>query len=172
MLKAIFAAFVVVLGATLAQAQPSTGPAATGLEVYEFGTYASHPGVEVGKSVAGFSHSHLDAIELLQSTRTIIAQVGREFGFRYRITGKTAGASVPLTIVLKFPPEGVPTPDHTTRVVKDGYTEIGTVGEDAFLTWKFDQLGDLVPGIWQIEIWQGDKKLGEQSFNVILPPVS
>jgi hypothetical protein len=45
-------------------------------------------------------------------------------------------------------------------------------GGSNFLTWPFERRSDLVPGIWTIEIWQGRKKLGEQKFNVILPPIS
>ena len=35
-----------------------------------------------------------------------------------------------------------------------------------------DARSDLVPGIWVIQIWQGDQKLTEQPFKVILPPIS
>jgi len=167
MFRSIVIAVAFLFGAAAAQAQTMTR-----VDVYEYGSYRSNPGVEVDKTHAGFSHKHIDGIDLIESTRTIVAQLGGAFGFRYKTTGRSPGALIPLTIVVKFPPEGVLSGDGKTPVVGDEYVETAVTGGDDFLTWKFENPSDLVPGIWLIEIWQGDKKLAEQPFKVILPPIS
>lgn len=167
MFKSILVAVAVLFAAAAAQAEN-----ATQLDVYEFGTYRSAPGVEVGKTRAGFSHKHIEGIELIESTRVVVAQLGGAFGFRFRAMGNRPGSAVPLTIVVHFPPDGMMSGDGKTAVTGDEYVENAIVGDDEFLTWKFDNRSDLVPGVWVIEIYEGNKRLTEQPFKVILPPVS
>jgi hypothetical protein len=165
--KSAFVAIAILFAAGAAQAQT-----ATGIDVYEYGTYRSTHGVEVGKTRAGFSHKHLEGIELIESTRVVVAQLGGAFGFRFKVMGPHAGDAVPLHIVVRFPPEGILSGDGKTAVVADDYVENTLTGDDDFLTWKFDARSDIVPGIWVIQIWQGDRKLTEQPFKIILPPIS
>ncbi len=167
MLRSFAIAVAFFLATTATQAQT-----ATRVDVYEYGSYSSNPGVEVDKTRAGFSHKHTDGIELIESTRTIVAQLGGAFGFRFRATGSSPGTSIPLTIVVKFPAAGVLAVGGRVPVTGDEYVETAVVGDDQFLTWKFENRTDLVPGIWLIEIWQGEHKLAEQPFKVILPPIS
>jgi hypothetical protein len=167
MLKWFTGVVVLFLGATLANAH--TVPQ---LEIYEHGTYRSTPTVDVGKTRAGFTHGRIAEIELIESTDTVVAQLGGEFGFRFRIAGGPQGEVVPLKIVTKFPSEGLLPPSGNAPVAIDDYDDFGIVGANAFLTWGFDSRDQLVPGLWTIEVWQGDRKLGGHSFHVILPPIS
>jgi uncharacterized protein DUF3859 len=142
------------------------------LDVYEYGIYASSPRVAVGQSQQGMTRYQAERIELKEATRTVVARIGTEFGFRYRVTGKPSGAPVLLTIVTRFPAPGVLAPTGSVPFVEDVDTAIAALNTPSFITWPFERRSDLVPGIWTVEIWQGAKKLGEQKFNVILPPVS
>jgi len=166
-MKTFLVALGLVLFAATAHAQT-----ADKLDVFEYGIYASSPRTAVGQSRNGMTRYQAERIELLQSTRTVIARIGTEFGFRYRVTGKPPGAPVLLTIVTKFPVPGVVAPKGSVPFVQDVDTVIAALNGRSFLTWPFERRSDLVPGIWTIEIWQGTKKLGEQRFNIILPPVS
>ncbi len=166
-MRTVVVALGLVLIAAVARAQT-----AEKLDVYEYGVYASSPRVAVGRSQQGIVRYQASRIELVEATRTVVAQIGGQFGFRYRLTGRPIGAGVPLTIVTRFPAPGILAPKGSVPFVRDVDTVTATLGGSNFLTWPFERRSDLVPGIWTIEIWQGTKKLTEQKFNVILPPVA
>jgi len=166
-MRTVLVALCLVLIAAVAHAQTVET-----LDVYEYGVYASSPRVAVGRSQQGIVRYQADRIDLVETTRTIVAHIGGQFGFRYRLTGRPMDAGVPLTIVTRFPAPGILAPKGSVPFVRDVDTVTATLGGSNFLTWPFERRSDLVPGLWTIEIWQGTKKLGEQQFNVILPPIS
>lgn len=157
---------VAFLSAGTAQAQLQS------IDVYEFGTYQSDDGIEVGVTEKGIVRSQTSGIKQLQATRKVMAYIGTQFGFRYKTVGAREGALVPLTIVARFPAPGVLGRTTQVPVLADGYTQVTTAGRDDFLTWTFEMKSDLVPGIWTFEIWSDGKKLTEQVFEIILPPTS
>jgi hypothetical protein len=164
--QALFVLALLFAAATGAHAQ------STRVEVYEFGTYTSGDGTEIGTTRQGIVRSQTSGIRQLEETRKVLGRIGVEFGFRYRLTGPRPGAFVPLTIIAKFPPPGVLARDSQKPIVQDDYADATTAGKEDFLTWTFEMRSDLVPGIWTFEIWSGNEKLAEQSFEVILPPTS
>lgn len=165
--RVAFAFALLFIGIASAGAQSSAR-----VEVYEFGTYTSEGGVEVGMTRQGIVRSQTGGIRHLETTRKVLGRLGVEFGFRYRLVGPRPGTALPLTIVAKFPPPGVLARDSQKPIQKDDYVDLTTAGKEDFLTWTFEMRSDLVPGIWTFEIWSGGKKLTEQSFEVILPPTS
>jgi len=142
------------------------------IEIYEYGIYDSPEGIDVGLSRQGVVNTELDHIELLQSTRTVVAQIGVQFGFRFRITGSPDGAPVPITIVMKFPEPGIAALNSTRRFVDDDFSYVQAMNSEDFYTFTFDRAEEMVPGLWTFEVWVGDRKFGEETFNVILPPIS
>jgi len=160
------------LALLLAGADGAFAQGVRSVQIYEYGTYTSGDSVEIGTTPQGIQRSQTIGIKQIETARTIIARLGVQFGFRYRAIGPVNGVQVPVTIVAKFPEPGVLGVKGNAPVVRDAYTELTTTGKEEFLTWTFEMRSDLVPGIWTFEIWSGDKKLAEQSFNIILPPVS
>jgi hypothetical protein len=142
------------------------------IDVYEFGTYLSAESVEVGVTEKGIVRSQTSGIELLETTRKVMARIGTQFGFRYKTVGAREGALLPVTIIARFHKPGVLGRTTQLPVLADGYNQVTTAGKDDFLTWTFEMRSDLVPGIWTFEIWSEGKKLAEQNFEIILPPVS
>lgn len=141
-------------------------------EIFEFGTYTSEGGVEVGTTRQGIVRSQTSGIRQLEATRKIMGRLGVQFGFRYKLIGPRPGSLVPLTIIAKFPPPGVLARDSQKPIMQDDYADVTTAGKEDFLTWTFEMRSDLVPGLWTFEIWSGNQKLGEQTFEVVLPPTS
>ena len=166
MLKAFLAAIVI---GTIGIAQPQ---AVQQVEIYEFGTYTSSPAIEVGLSRQGVPQTVVDRIDLIDATQTIIARIGVEFGFRFRIAGTPHGARVPVTYVMRYPEPGILAPKKSVPFVEDVYTWPGYLSDHNFRTFRFETRSDLVPGIWTIEVWVGGRKRAEQKFNVILPPIA
>jgi hypothetical protein len=166
MLKAFLAA--IVIGA-IGVAQPQD---VKKVEIYEFGTYTASPEIQVGFSRQGVPQTVVDRIDLIDATDTIVARIGTEFGFRFRITGDPLGARIPVTFVMRYPEPGLLAPKKSVPFVEDVYTWPGFLGDHNFRTLRFDSRSDLVPGIWTIEVWIGGKKRAVQKFNVILPPIA
>jgi hypothetical protein len=143
------------------------------VEVYEFGTYMAngssqqHPSSPQGIKIEGH-----DGYTHLKTTRTVLAQLGARFGFRYRVFGTPPGVHAPLKMVWKFPPPGIVGSDPTRRVQREVVEFEAASDDDYVLTMSLESISDLVPGIWTLEIWSGEKKLAEQTFEVLPPLIS
>ena len=122
------------------------------------------PGAAGGKS------NDLADVALMNPPPAATARVGIGFGVRFRTSGEPRGGQATLRSVWKTPPPGIHNPgnDNTYRVsVVDFTTAIGSV---QWRGYGFDQPWEVVPGIWTIEIWQGDRKLLEHSFTIGAEP--
>ena len=107
----------------------------------------------------------------VETTRIIPGRLGVSFGFRYRVQGGL-GFMVPVRVVLKFPPQGLLTPGYDEPLLIDETETLRRLGDDVFSAHTFDYPWEIEPGIWTIELWSGDTKLGEAQFEVITPPIS
>ena len=94
------------------------------------------------------------------------ARVGIGFGVRFRSIGERNGERAMLRSVWKIPEPGIVNPtSHDTyrQSVADFSTTIGT---NHWRGYAFDASWEVVPGTWTLEIWQGDRKLLEKSFEI------
>lgn len=135
----------------------------TGYGIYigtRTGTIAA-PGTTLG-TVSG-----LGEIRHAQDTRTIPAQLGVCFGFRYNIVSSPNGAPVTLHAVVIYPSPGLVNPETQQTRVQDEFDIDRSVGESPYLGYCFDHEEDLSPGAWTFQIWYQRRKLAEQSFNVL-----
>ena len=160
--------FALLLSATAAHAQDIQK-----VEIVEFGLYQR--GEVVGHQPAtanAFGRATVTGWKHLSTTRKVPARVGTTFGFRYKVVGSPAGEIVPILQATLLPPQGVKSPSGTrpfTRDVFQGYAEIG--GEDTWM-FTFDYPWEMVAGIWTVQFWHGNKKISEQLFEVVVPPVA
>jgi hypothetical protein len=111
--------------------------------------------------------SGLDDIRHAQNTRTIRAQLGVSFGFRYNVISSQNGAVVPLHIVVIYPSPGLVNPATQQTRVRDEVDSDQRVGQSLFLGYTFDHDWELYPGVWTFQIWYQGRELAEQSFNVV-----
>lgn len=101
--------------------------------------------------------------ESIEATEVIPARLGSKFGVRYQLEGKRKGDE-PLTLLYLTP--GVTTPDgqrHDKFVVQQPLTE--GAAEDV-MAFEFTERHEVVPGQWRFLVFQGDRLLVEQSFEV------
>jgi len=99
----------------------------------------------------------------LRQTTEVPARLGSKFGLRYRLAGKQS-ADTPLTLLYLTP--GVVTPDGqrhdkfevVQRLVPDVETDV--------MAFEFTEPHEVVTGEWQLMVFQGDRKLAEQTFQV------
>jgi hypothetical protein len=99
----------------------------------------------------------------IQRTEVIPARLGTKFGLRYSLAGKTASDS-PLTLLYLTP--GVITPEGTRH---DKFVVVQKLVPDApqdMMAFEFSEAHEVVPGEWHFLVFQDDRKLAEQRFQV------
>jgi hypothetical protein len=140
------------------------------VNVVEFGIYelgktiaAPHPNMEAGQiSPAGEQ-------KLVEVTTTIRAKIGLSFGVRFVLIGSPQGQGVHLTYVTRFPAPGATNPTTGTVHDKSEFLWPTTIGKNTARSYRFDESWELLPGKWSLEFWYEGRKLGEQTFTVVLP---
>ena len=108
-------------------------------------------------------------VSLLQSTTTIPAKIGIEFGVTFRLVGKPNGARVDLRYVTLIPSPGTRNPATGKITLREERSLLATLGQEATRLYVFEERWELIPGTWTFEFWQGDRKLGAQSFTMVKP---
>ncbi len=104
-----------------------------------------------------------------ETTLTVPARLGVQFGVRFWVSGKPDGAKVTLRRVWTFPDPGLKSPVVSEPIRRRERMETVTIGGGDFTTYGFDDLWELVPGEWTLEYWQGDHKLLSKTFVVVKP---
>lgn len=99
----------------------------------------------------------------IEQTDVVPARLGTKFGLRYNLVGKSA-SDEPLTLLYLTP--GVVTADGvrhdkfvvTQKVVPEAPQDV--------MAFEFSEPHEVVPGEWHFLVFQGDRKLAEQRFQV------
>jgi hypothetical protein len=65
-----------------------------------------------------------------------------------------------------FPAPGLQPPSSSKPLARDEFAVQARVGETNYMFYTLEDSFELVPGIWVIEIWYGNRKLASQSFTV------
>jgi hypothetical protein len=108
-------------------------------------------------------------MRLIRSTTSVTARIGVSFGMNYRLVGPRAGDSVAVRVVWRFPPQGLVNPARGEPQYQSEHTITQLVGGVSANTYTFDEPWEMVPGVWVLELWHGDRKLAEMAYTVTLP---
>ena len=162
----VFATLLAALSAlpvNSARAGSSTGPR---VEFTEFGIFQTTRVKDVPPPISISGRMSLVAnIKMLKRTRLIVGQLGRSFGFRYRLVGLPAGAQVSIRTIhpkLTHPKTGK-TMGYSLRT-----RAASPNGALTYTGYTFDHRYELAEGIWKFQIVYKGKVIGEQSFKVVL----
>ena len=101
--------------------------------------------------------------QTIKQTELIPAKLGSRFGLRYTLSGKQA-SELPLTLLYLTP--GVVTPDglrHDKIVVEQ---PLAVNAAQDVMAFEFSEDYEVVPGTWEFMVFQGDRLLAQQSFEV------
>lgn len=99
----------------------------------------------------------------IEPASVIPAKLGSRFGLRYTLQGKQASEQ-PLTLIYLTP--GVITPDgkrHDKIVVEQ---PLALDAAHDIMAFEFSENYEVVPGVWQFMVFQGDRLLTQHSFEV------
>jgi hypothetical protein len=98
----------------------------------------------------------------IQPTTRIPARLGTKFGIRYQLAGKRENEP-PLTLMYLTP--GVTGPDGQRHDKFEIQQKLVPGGADV-MAFEFTEPYEMVPGEWHFLVFQGDRKLVEQRFEV------
>jgi len=162
-MRIILAVIFVVSGLSLAQAQP---PRIDRLDDIRPGVVSlgevkkvADDNISTGERFEG------GAPKIVSVSKNISIKVGTVFGVQVHIIGKPAGANVPIRIIWRYPEPGLKSPTTGTTKFSDEHTDSRAIGTSPVFYWKLGEEWVLVPGIWTLELWQGDRKLLAQDLS-------
>jgi hypothetical protein len=135
------------------------------LDIADYGIYTLDREIS-GRDQQGISLGTATNIRHTATQRTVPAQIGTTFGFRYKVIGKPDGATVTLRKVIIFPSPGLQTSASSERVPKAEFTVEAKIGETNSELYTLEDTFELVAGTWVLEMWQGSRKLATQSFKL------
>ena len=99
----------------------------------------------------------------------IEANRGVVIGAELIIVGAPRHAKVPIKVVWHYPQPGLTNPESKTTTTLDEYTDTQIIGETFPIFWGLTQDWHLIPGTWTLEVWQGERKLATQQFQLTKP---
>lgn len=139
------------------------------IEIVDFGLYSTRHvrTVDAPKQIAG-KREIVSHIKLTRKTNRFIGQLGRTFGFRYRVLDRTLDGKR-LTFRIIFPKPRLTNPKTgVTREFQDtqAIVRYGTVGFEGY---GFDHRWEIAEGWWIMQIMHNGKVLAEQRFRVLVP---
>ena len=137
------------------------------IDVVEYGLYTATTTSQEAADTATGTASALTEIRHAATTRTVPAQQGVRFGFRFTVVGAPVGANVQLHFVTVYPIPGLRNPATQELKALGEYDHSVTIGESSYRGYSLDYDWEVVPGIWTLQIWYQDRKLAEQQFTVV-----
>ena len=139
------------------------------IDVTDYGIYTAEKS-EATPKTKNLRHYAVENVAIVSMTDTVQALPRVKFGLRYRIIGDPLDARVTVKIVVKYPPQGVVSPK--TGLLHDfTYTITDHIGGMySFAGYSADEAWELVPGVWTLQLWVGEKMYVEKSFTMVPKP--
>ena len=156
---------MMALGLLLLALVPAEAQQVTGIEIVEHGIYTTDITGQQSSS-SGIVNQTVANAKLALTTTTVAMQKGVEFGFRYRISGTPADATVQIRKVVVFPAPGL-TPPGKPTVRQNELPLTRHIGGTFYAGYSLDDPFELVPGKWTFQLWWNNRKMAEQSFTVV-----
>lgn len=161
-MRSILLCLVLLLGPAWVAAH---GAIVERLRIVRIGLYALQPvGRNHGPDAAW---KPVRKLQRLAATEVVPARLCLSFGIEYVVTGRPSAAPVAIRMVTRFPAPGLDQPGGQARKLQEVYDLQLAIGRIHFRSYTFDEVWELVPGVWTFEFWHEDRKLAEQTFTVI-----
>ena len=135
------------------------------IEIVDRGIYTADL-ISSSRDKQGIKKNTSRNFKLAVSTTDVPMQIGVRFGFQYRIVGSPLDARVTLRKVVVYPSAGIVPAQTKQRIFRDDSKLTAVIGAVEYTGYRFDDPWELVPGEWALQLWNGDRKLVEQRFNV------
>lgn len=140
-----------------------------GFEVTQVGIFEkpkSSAAIEDPNSPSGSLLRPPEVAQLIRETTVIPAKKGVNFGVAYSFRNASILTPISSRVVWRFPSSGLLNPRHKTPTYEYIHTTVSRGGLNS-QTYAFDEDWEIVPGIWTLELWHGEKRLYHQEFQVV-----
>lgn len=165
-MRVLLAILILAVGAGSACAQSKVDR----IDIVEAGIYRAQTAtIEYAPDTATRQRNVLRETELVAATTKIEARIGVHFGMRYRLVGRPNNATAKLISITQYPAPGLRNPLIGKSQIRGEHSLFATIGTINYRGYVFEHDWELVPGIWTFEIWDGQRKLASQAFEVIRP---
>jgi hypothetical protein len=136
------------------------------VEIKDYGFYdmSVDGSVPAPDDISG-SRNIVSNIRLQRQTEEIDAQLGRSFGYRFRVTDPALYGRQ-LTLRTVFPPLTNPENRRTMTTQDRAFTGTGELLYDGY---RFDYDWEMAEGIWTFQVLHDGKVIAEKKFKVIIP---
>lgn len=164
--------FLLLAGGALAQssALAQSNGKVDRIEIVEVGIYrAETTKIEAAPGTATRQRNILTDTRLVTPTTRIEAKIGVHFGIRYRVVGRPGGSSIKLTSVTHYPAPGLKNPKNGGVQTRGEHPLFATISQLNYRGYLFEHDWELVAGRWTFELWDGDRRLASQTFDVVKP---
>ncbi len=158
------AALLIVLPLAAHSGPARSGPA---ISVVDYGVYklsVDHRAT-AQRTVAG-ARNVVSNIRIFRRTRTVFGQLGRNFGYRFRIADPTLFGRQ-LTLRTAFPP--LHDPKTGRRGTSQSRPFMPLSNGVYFVGYRFDFMWELAEGLWRFQLLDGEKLLHEEVLRVVVP---
>lgn len=167
--------FITLLGGAAAAAWLALPPAGQAqavtverIDVARPGTYDITSSAPVhGQAVSTGNMVKITGYKNVKLGTKIEASRGVVIGAELTVIGAPRHAKVPIKVVWRYPEPGLTNPESKATTTSDEYTDTQTIGEKFPIFWGLTQDWHLVPGIWTLEVWHGERKLVTQPFQIV-----
>jgi hypothetical protein len=156
--------WLALLVSLVALAQPAAAREVS-VTIFEHGLYTAQV-VGQQNDPSGVVTDLLANLCHVATTSTVPMRPRVHFGFRYRVDGPDVGTSVDLTLAVTFPEEVHP-PSALGSVRRHQRHSLLPVGAVSYTGYSFDLDWEFVPGVWTLEVLQGERQLAALSFTVV-----
>jgi hypothetical protein len=156
---------LLLLAVTAASSAPAQAEQIQRIDVVEYGIYTADK-QNCQRDAEGVERCNRTDVRHAATTWTVPAQLGVEFGLKYRVIGAPKGAQVTLKRDWLSPNPGFQPPGKPP-IIRLDRTDSGAIGETIFVSYGFDDPWELVPGPWILEVWYDGRKLTSQTFTVV-----
>ena len=152
----------------LAVAAPAAAQRAEvrGFAVVETGIYTRQI-ISSERDSSGVARSVISSPQLVAGTTRIPAKLGVSFGYRFMVTGVPTDAKVTVRKEVRYPSPGARPPGSASPLALSSVSTEVPLNRVRFTGYTLAEPWELVPGKWVISVWFGDRKLGEQHFQVV-----
>ena len=167
MIRAVYLTLLSALSLPLATLS-SPALAKSPIQIIDFGIYKLHVNSTVkAPGDVSLERNVVSNIQLARQARKIMAQPGRSFGFRFRITDPGL-VGKRLTLRTIFPKLTNPKTGRSAVSQDRIFVALG-LHITYYDGYRFDYRWEMAEGIWRFQLLDGGRVLSEQRFQIIVP---